>query len=506
MKEPFNLNYLRIPIPRIRSRRLWDFNGSDYRYVIVALTALFSVSAISGTLVTLTILGPILLVGLWRVSYGRIHKVLREELRDLWFLHVQKGELRGRFFNLNIESIDTEMMRLGVLFDPDKNTDNIVIEGEGSPAAALDLAEQFDHTANIGTAVNHVNAEVPFPIVVSWTQRKRPVDMMPDFAYLMSNVHPDVATFLLDEEADSIPDEGLDRQARVDRRLADNIATVMDVQEATARDVTMSAVLSVRRPKWDTKRLTDRELYRMPVARIARMLVGDLENLGIQGAKELDLTGISKFVRTAWDILHIRDYHDDRADGTIPATDAKLEIDKDGNVLSSLQHWPRGEVRAGRNYLYINGTYHRTILITRLPPDAGPNDFDGLKSVKDGYSAITLLGETMSGERDSWILTRAISIRRAFKDWQNHVYETPEEEEARRAQEEEHRELYRGGNVLQLSNILIVVSDTSLEAVQETQETYEAIFRQMGLKGKVVRGGVRQVRAFLSGVLGVSKL
>jgi hypothetical protein len=340
------------------------------------------------------------------------------------------------------------------------------------------------------------------------------------FNYLMNNVRPGILqAYMQLEEGEEL--EPVSRQDIAYAAKGQNTLEVMHATRAFGSETVMMMVLSVKRPKWNPEKLTDRELYRAPIIRMARKLRIDLENLGVQDVEVLDMCGVSRLTRMYWDVAGIHSFYNACARGVYPKNDDEIEVDPDGKVQTDTGHWPVGRIVVKNNYIWFenrwrakefddedlderttesSGTFHRVLMLVKRPADGLPDSLEHIKTFRDGWTTMTSVSETMPGEVESWLLTKQISLRRSMSEGRNSNYETPPEQEAREEEEAEHRELHSGGNVVQKSNKLFVISDVSLEGIDEIQETLEALYRGSGFGVMEVHGSYRQARAFVSGM------
>jgi hypothetical protein len=513
---------------------LFDFSASDVRYIIVSFAVIIASGIITNGLLSITLLAPLLLIGgLWRHHFGRVHKYIREETAGWWMLYgprrgyLHDDDRQGRFrrrmppvFEFSVGRIVTQMMSLGVIHAPAKAVDYAVAVGDGSPFGASDIPEMHGMVGALARTAAHINAEVRESVGFSYVVQYRSPNPFPRHTYLASNMKPEIAQIVM-AGGKAINGGPRTPQERVNQRQAENFLDVLAMQQANEQHVTRAVVVGVKRTKVSLERLSDRQVYRAAVGRISRMLEADLGALGVQGAKTCGICKLSEYIRTYMDGAHIQQYRQAVATGKIPELDEQLVVDpQTGEITSNLGHWLPGVVRAGPDYLYIGdkggdtekgqregkkGTFHRVLMVIGLPEDATPELFDQLLRPHGGLSRVTVLGEVSSGEKESRRMTKGISMRRSFRSWQRLNYESPPEEAARKEQEQGHKQLYEGGNVLSLFNVLAIVSGTTLEDVQEVQEAFETTIRRLGMKRKVIRGAARQLRAFVSG-LGFSQL
>jgi hypothetical protein len=115
------------------------------RYIIVSFAVIIASGIITNGLLSITLLAPLLLIGgLWRHHFGRVHKYIREETAGWWMLYgprrgyLHDDDRQGRFrrrmppvFEFSVGRIVTQMMSLGVIHAPAKAVDYAVAVGDG---------------------------------------------------------------------------------------------------------------------------------------------------------------------------------------------------------------------------------------------------------------------------------------------------------------------------------------------------------------------------------------
>lgn len=532
--QPESLPYTQLPNRGGLVTRLLDATPNDVKILLPGLAATVAMSMLVGLGVTFLML--ILMVGLlYRYPYGRGYSMLYEAV-DSWFIrNIRRGKLwdpdpnaklvkrlvkralwQRQLFDLSPQVIEARGQRIAVLHDEKKKLDHLYIVAEGSNASALDIHGYQQVNLAVAETIKHVKAETGLSIGVSFGRLIRPYDATELATFFRRNLHPDVAV----PESFVTPENQLTRDQRVEAKLHAVMQQVAEVYTPVVANVTFMAVITVKRPsKWRKRKmmkkgLSEKDLYNAPIARMARTFVTDLEQVGVKDARWLGMSELTALFRRSHDVAHLDEYYTARAEGLVPKKDDDIQHNEHGVVTSELRYLPEGKVAVGKDWINIGGTLHRTLRITQLPQQVLPNLIHviyGATSGNDttvrGWSAISLSGETISGQAEYRRFTWGMTLRRSLNRARGQkIYRPPSDRDKERDLERRQTDMYRSGSVGQKCNIFATVSGSTLEEVEEMQHQVEKVIRGRSGRIQVVRGESRQLRAMQTATMAANQM
>lgn len=516
-----NLQYTVVPNGGRLAFRLLDVVLNDVLVIIPGMILMLLVSKLYGwgaaALLVLVISGL-----MFRYPYGRGYGVIADKARSFYIRTVLRGVLwdpdpslgfLGRKlkqrppFHDSVQRIDAGRHRVSVLHNERKKSDLLFIVGGGSNAAALnhDGYQAFNNA--VADIIKHAKAETQLQIGTSYGRLLRPYDQW-QFAMSLSGImDPDVAV----PEGLVTDLDGLTPRQRVEFRLYQNTNQLKDMVAFRGAEPVYMCVVTVKRPtawgKMKRRDLSERELYKAPLIRIANTIVSDLDQIGVTDVKVLTLTELARLYRMSWDIATLDTYQQACVNGKIPVRDDQLEVTDDGEVLSDTMHLPEGRITVGHDWINIAGTYHRTLRVKEFPRQILPNVMHLFYSETSHMSSVVFSGETISGRAESSKFTYGITFMRGLERARGRkVYETYSEKLKRSDMEQRHADIQRSGTVGQHGNVFITVSGRSIEDLDDAQHAFEKLARGRGMRMSVVTGESRQLPAMQTGTLAANRM
>lgn len=516
---PNNLPYSVTPNGGRLAMRMLDVVLNDILLLVPGFITVIVTSQLLGwgpTSLLMLVLGLLM----FRFPYGRGYSMLSDYAKTLHIQYILKGVLwdpdpnarlvkrrlkQRQLFHLSVQVIEAGKQRVSVLHDEKKRIDHLYIIGRSSNAAALDMDGYEQFNLQVAEVIKHAKAETPLQIGASYGRLVRPYNPWKLVKSLEMIMDGDVA----------IPEglvtswEDLTPRQRVEMKLHQNGEQLKDLYSRKGADSIRMVVISIKRPnawrKLKKRGLTERELYKAPVVRIANTIVTDLERIGVEGVRCLSFTELATLFRLSHDTTNLDAYRKALAMGRIPADDSQLEVAPNGEVLSDTQHLPNGQISVGDDWVDVAGTKHRTLRVRLLPRQVLPNVLHSLYGVTSHWSGMAFAGETISGWAESRRFTYGITLARSVERARGRkVYESHDEKLRKSELEKRHTAIQRSGSVGQNGNIFITISGANIEELEDAQHAFETVARAKGLVLKVVKGRSRQLRAMQTATLAIN--
>ncbi|MDB5159969.1 MAG: hypothetical protein JWO99_232 [Candidatus Saccharibacteria bacterium] len=416
---------------------------------------------------------------------------------------------------MSYPAVDDEgrSFRIGVFYNPEDNCDTFVVVGSGvkHPGAdALDLMRQEDLYID---GIAEVLANYDGRVGVALPYISRPVNMLRQELWEGLNLDPAV----LDAEPFDSDDDFLYANASVEERQATALMQSRAAAELYEADVVRAVAMTVPRPSsWPKVKngliggsLTPEQLEEAPVVKLALLLESELRSRGIEDAAILDRIDIAKYVRSGWDMVNIQDWY------------VQLEtadpLNNPDVISEGLDEWPSHEIVTGKSrrggyYSQTDGTFHRPLQAKRfLTSEAAVGEFDQIFDTHDlGFPrdvgiAVTLCGDAVNPYTERNLLRRQMVIQSAVQNQKKgESLETDEDYE--RSQNKKRREsaLYRSKSIALSYNVFVVVSATSLKALDVATEKVIKRAKRNHIALRTVKWELRQIRALFTTLLGVS--
>jgi hypothetical protein len=505
----------RVPetdIPERLRAVFFPFNRADWLWSVAALSVLLTVDPIYGRPAALGVFLAWTL-WMWNHPYGRSYELLGQRFQNGWIKWVKKGVILSpdpgtrrldRLWEhpppipLGIQGIG----EVGVLHNSRDGTDSIVVTGTGSGLASLPLPMQYQVLDRLAEGIRKLSALERGTVGLSFVFRRGPADLERIESIYEGILHPDVRKPMAEHASNGSRTPADIRNLRLKSISEETMGKIRQY----SGDVTMAVVLTVSqqetlrkvrssRKRGKGERLAPEALRRLVVNKLGRMAVEVLTSCNIEDPKVLNVREAHKFLHDVWeaDVDRSNDYR------RWLASSSTEEIG-----LSQL-HSPT-EIVVDKDHSTTDGTHHAIVRITGSPPKESDDFFPQLHAADVPWLTVTLLGRVVKSNREYAILDRLIPMRSEFRSGVlGVVHEGPK---ARKKAEDiaRRQELIFESRVSQHYNILVVVSNTDLQELQDGVEEVLRTARTMGLDAEVVQGEYRQVPAHWSAATGVNML
>jgi hypothetical protein len=265
-------------------------------------------------------------------------------------------------------------------------------------------------------------------------------------------------------------------------------------------------------------KITDEELYDLPVVELSRAMADSLATntmFGFTRVQVLGLAELADFMRASIDVTDIQQYYADKAAGKIPSTDEDIEkiVESEGVVglNERLQCWPREEIEIGPKgkWVRIDNTYFATLRVTATPKRVRADQFLNLHFLAPPgvWTRIATVGQSVSGETETRNLIYQNSMLLNFQSamYSNRIVEDPRRRR-RRQQVDSQTEEISAHTIAQYFNILVVVAASSERDVLKQRRAMRGSLLDAGFETQFVDEVPHVMDALHSGVLGVNRL
>lgn len=524
----------RVFVTRVPSKLSFDFLKLESidKFVLIPLgcaamlTAMAFGSKFLGLVVFLVFMG-----GMIRSNFGRYIVLLVEAvLVDPWIRLVQHEVLwqagrakrvllrRSPALNLHVTNIGGW---LGVVHIPGTNMDAIIVEGSGSDISTQGIRQMHGRNLQIAEATKKVASQNGFRIGTSFLHRKRPPDPYAEMAMYGSICRPEVFRNIDDIE------EGEDATANK-RTPVENQAILLQQMIGAAcqgdGDVTQASVWTIEREpalvraakgKKSDKLRPDR-LTALQVARTAR---DNLDDAGVTDTTIMDYPDTELHLRKGWDVYDLYEYFAGLAisteelsidpDADAPDSKPSEEFEDDelndefAQILSAEiePHWPGKQIKRGRNYCQLDGTYHSVLLITGQPEEVIANSYFLLHSISVPYLSVATIGDAFKITKEAGFLKRFIPIAEEVINQGGYRLD-PTQEGMLEEKKKREREIH-GSRMSLAYNILVDVAASSLDELEDRVQETERQLRLRGFEPQRITGRIRQIPAMLSATTGI---
>jgi hypothetical protein len=483
---------LEIDFPRRTSGRWGRFSSADWQFAVVCLCMTVFVNHFLGKGAAFMVLvtGGVLLVPL---DYGRAYTLAGQYLRIWWLSMTRKGVVWSSDEKLRITHPEpiglgvVDLGGLGLLHTAD-NHDAVVVTAEGSGLASLDLSGQFESHLALAEIIRKVAAMHEtrgYNVGWGWVYRTRPLNVDRMHSDWLGYLHDEalIPSALKKPESDWTPH---------DRRwvgYGENLQQLLDTSYKFAREVTMAAVCVVPRQGFD-KELPETGFQRLPVVQTAKVITTELEGGGLLNPQALSPRQMHAYLRCAWDIKHINDYYEWQLKST------------DDEVLASDSLHPRSGIRAGGDYLEIDGTYTSVIWVKGFEGRMLPYRLRQLSAINVPFLSVAMLGSTRSSGLEYAWLDRATALSEEAENFLGIVHHGPKAVDKKERRLSRQRKIYES-RYSQDFNILVAVHHLSREELDDAVEEALKSIRLANMTGERVTGNIRQLPFALSAATGV---
>ncbi|HVS58591.1 MAG TPA: hypothetical protein VHD60_02505 [Candidatus Saccharimonadales bacterium] len=499
---------LRTDSPKNLQRNFLGFTTTDIPVGIVLAVLVVFIAGLYGRMA-----GLVALIAAWACMYrfsdnGRLYYVVAQRVHDLWISNVRthllweaptgapgRRTLRLRSYLIPLRLSTVEGLDVAAIHHVGQHTDAVVVAGEGSSVASDALWAQFETHENLAHVIKRVvgiGLESSYSVGVSFVWRRRPHDLAGMGKMFLENLHPAVVGA---PQNQVLATEHGPEELRITNlsRVADEL---FDITAQHGGDVTMASVWTIKRDTHLTaaaKRgsLPKSQLHRLLVAKVAQTAVDGLASCGIVDPYAMDLEDLQHFMRSAWDGKNLVDYHLQTQEGEI--------------TTANEAQWPTERIEAFRDHCLIDGTYHTVLRISNCPSEQLPHFFRELFAINAKWLTVTLVGETVSSRNEEVLLNRIIPIKEAFDEQRGIVHKSSRVLAREEARLERERRLFES-RFGQAYNLLIAVSNTDLQTLEDDADEARRKCLTMGLSAKRITGENRQLPALWSATTGINML
>ncbi len=473
---------------------------------------------------------------LYRNDNDRLYRLAFQTVQNMWIRFVWKGILwesntskpkKFRWMRppplaipLKVRYISADGTEIGIIQNLKKRTFSIVIVGDGSPIAALDLRDQFAAHSQFAEVIKRGAATIKgHAFGMSFLFSRGPVNV-PALARVYAQnltkavLFPetvDVPFELMDiprEEWAGLSPERLGlpieewpadvaRSVRVSGIHKVVVGELLNTTDTHGGDVVMSCVCTIREEgrlkaavKGRGKGLKKTEVGRLPLLQLAQTVADGLKNCGVVSPRVLDKEGIHRYLRASWDIAQSGGYH---------------KMLSSGAAGQNELHWPQEKVKVTNNSLLTDGTYHAVIRITGNPGFVSPNFFRQVFGIDVPWLAIALVNETASSRADYEILDRMITVSGAFSEGSGAIHKGPRARQRDQARVNHQERIFRDSFRSDFS-ILVGIGATDPDELEDKVDEVIRSLYGAGIRASRVKGPCRQLTAALTAKTGVSML
>lgn len=483
---------LAVDFPKRLSGRWGRFSSADKQFSFVSFCCLLMADVFLGKK------GGMLVIVIWFIAllptdYGRVYTLIGQRIRTWLLRHVRRQQVwsageqvwlsQPEPISLAVHGVDD----LGLLHSS-ADTDTVVVTGAGSILSSLEPEGQYDSHAALSDLIRKVAAVHEgrgHNVGWGWLFTTRPLNLETLHSQLSDYLHPQA----LLPEALELPEPD---RAPEDRRwlaFGENIQELLQVTELYGRKVTMAAVCTV--PREGLKQdLTPDEARRLPAVQTAELVASELEGCGVIDPRPLTPRDMHAFLRGAWDIRNIGEYYE-----------WQLEHSEE-EVLASERQYPQQYIRAGEDYLEIDGSFHAVLWIKNFPDRLYPHHLRQLFDIEVPFLSVALIGSTRStGLEYAW-LDRRNALTGEIENYLGIIHKGPKAEARQQHWLDRQRRIYES-RYAQDYNILVAVHHLSREGLEDAVDTALQRIRLANLAAERVAGNIHQLPFLLSATTGI---
>jgi hypothetical protein len=296
-----------------------------------------------------------------------------------------------------------ELGDVGLVYNQAKRNYNMIFSAEGSRITTYSALDQYLAMRNLSRVIAKAAAAAGRGgLKFGMGFRARPQDQ-----WLIPNALSEVvdARIIQPVEVAAKPEaERTNEEHRV-MWLHNFLREFTSMTEYTV-DVGMFFVITVPDDKVFQKvhkagELSDELERRLRTHRLRKLLVPALEQI-IGPVEVLDGDGAERYLRMARDIATLDEYYDMVQGRREVGEDAEWELD---------HHVPTSHIRAGHDYVEIDGTFATTIKITSFPePLVVAHDMQNMYDSATSWASISVIGETYNGGKEYMLRNGSSSL------------------------------------------------------------------------------------------------
>lgn len=388
---------------------------------------------------------------------------------------------------------------LTLVHTPRRNTDTIMVFGDGSRQASLDLMSQEQFYDGLTMAIKRASLAKGYSVGISTVFSRRPQTLTRMLEFEAANIHPGCFA----APGDTRPLDELSRDERRLRKVGANLLQVYDRALEYGSDVEMSMGITIKRTGAlarikSNDSLQHSDSRQLPVLKLARNVATDLNNLGVSGAHVGDYREVLTFLKGATDIINLGAYKEllaDIAPGLKPT---------DG-LLQSLSPAAQKSITRTKLSCEIDGTHHSVIRLTSLPTPVLANTMAQLYASSIKWIRITVVGESVRGRPEEILSGVARGVLEGADEWIGRVQQSRRSKARRDQLEQSENSAYESGWVVTY-NVMIAVSIEDIKMLEELVQTAISETNNATSDAQQIVGLAYQLNAMYSATTGISVL
>lgn len=436
---------------------------------------------------------------------------------------------------LRIEVIDTKDLDgnpflLSLVHHLDKPYDQLYIKCTGGDFSNQDINGQNARVQQLADIVNRTLSMSELRVGVAYLRVTSPMNEYPHLEYMLNNGNPGVFAseqFAMDDEQREFA-EWLNRY---------NGQLMPTARAYGAADEWPLIVLTIRRRKeWrgiGKGKVNDENLYNLPVARLGRVLVRDLQQstfLGFSDVHILKHHELVALMRASWDVFGIDSFNrayssillrhrksegDERRKGTNGWQNHTVEYDEEAlrhDLEANLSWWPEEVIESPYDdCIRMDGNWLTVLRTTRLPEQVRADEYLSLQSILPAGNDVWMRtysgGEAISGERQTMQLmveqAGLINVHDLF--FARTLVKHPGFSRKKAALEQQTQAI-SASSIAQFSNEYRVLVGRDWPTLRDKRDEVIAYLHAHGFGVETVGLLSLQLDAVLTGALGASRL
>lgn len=545
MQKPTQLRYQDIPENKLRSKGFTSWSAMDLWVLGVSILLMLAGGAWAhaggfgwgGAMIVFALIGVMVLPFSVRThkGRGRLYALFLIGLKSAFIILVLKRILwqandtspwivrwlRSRIKAIPLKlgyaaaTVNGKSYRFSLVHQTNRPLDHLLILADGGAFSSYDADQQFRATDELAAVINQIIAQSELKCGVSYDRITGPADPTESMSYFSKSMDPTVAQpekFQLDKEARDFIDW-----------LRQNAAQLGPVAKSFGISKSWGViVITIRRKRhWKAARkgkLTDQELYDLPLIELGRDLIESLEASNLLKLKNVHNPGLAELgclVRCTWDVVGIEEYFEMRAAHRIPTTDEEIDAIRekygDDKVDEALQCWPQRIVRVSDDgtMLQLDDNWIQTIRVTEMPKKVRADQFLSLQYLagKGVWTRNAMVGEAVSGsiETTSSIYNASVLINVQQFVAGNRVVQNPKWARRRRDLEKQTEQVSQN-SVAQHFNMLRGIISGSERTTGQQSRKLRAGMQAKNFKTEVIDTEAEQVDAAISALFAFNRL
>lgn len=478
------LRYTNLPEYR-ESRPIRDLSWSQgiwfACWALPGLAFLLSRAAIPGFMFV-----GIGILGAWPFMWGSGLTYPRD-WRQGWKIKRNEGHIYNKSAGGKLTNpvIDLELSQfwdiLGTIYNPKTDADTIVVRTKGWIHANDGLIDRQNYEARVTAVLKTVISQTDTDLEFSMLNGQRPFDP---------------SSWAADTEQNFLHADVLGQIDEVSARLFNNVNLAFNGAAMNGADPIGCFTITVKRPKeWRNiarkpEKFTQKQLINSPLMRVLSAMTTGLTTAGFRKVEILDIEELKKFVFKSHNVRYVR---------------ALLE----GNPQSFTNEtspWPQEGINVQKNILITDDSFHRVLMVTGFGiRKILPGGLHRLYTGHLPWVVVSFCSYTVSKSIEQWILAKKRDLTVAWNKerYKGGMIVDRQERDKRAAAVDKVDRIYLSASKPIRFNVYLVISGTSIEEVDASEEALKAKLRELRIRTIPVKGRARILRAFLAATLGL---